>query len=106
MFKAVAGVAAASGVELKASTYEEPTSKPALVVLEYPGTLSGDTCARISYGFTQALLGTPFEGVKALVLTDGMKLTLLDKDGHVLNRTLEEPKEPGPIGVTHLRSAE
>jgi hypothetical protein len=40
--------------------------------------------------FEERLKGTPFEGLKAVVLDHGLKLTLLDSQGRVLNRRLED----------------
>lgn len=91
LFQAVAGVAAASGVTgtVKASTYDAET-KPALAVFEYDGPISHEHSARIIKFFEEHLKGTPFEGLKAVVFDSGLKLTLLDSQGHVLNRRLED----------------
>lgn len=89
LFKAVVGVAAAFGVAVKASVIEEPEKRPALAVFELPGILSADACARIQEQWTHMTTGTPFEGVKAVILMEGMKLTMLAEDGSVLNRTIE-----------------
>lgn len=91
VFKAVAGVAAAAGVKVEASTVNHPTGKPALAIFEVPvgQFLSQDASARLAAAWENLSKGTAFEGTKALVLDNGLKLTLIDADGHVLNRTLE-----------------
>ena len=90
LFQGIAATVAASGVGLtKASVVEATDLKPALAVLEFAGPLSVDMAERLRQQFEQGLQGTPFEGVKALVLSDGLTLTLLDANGRVLNRPLE-----------------
>ena len=89
LLQRVVGVAAASGVVVKASSYDGPPEKPALIVFESDDYLSNATCARITSYWEESLKDTPFQGIKAVVLTGGLRLTMLDANGHVLNRTIE-----------------
>ena len=90
LFKSVVAVAAAAGAEVKASSYDAPPEKPALVIIESDQILSNETCLRLMQVWKEGIEGTPLEGLKAIVLTDGLRLTILDANGHVLNRTVED----------------
>lgn len=92
LFRSIVGVAAASGVAVKASSLDEPTdpsTRPALVVLECSGSMSQVACANLTRHWKSAVEGTVFEGVEAVVLMDGIRLTVVAEDGTVLNRTIE-----------------
>jgi hypothetical protein len=93
LLQSVIGVAAASGVEVKASSYDGPPEKPALVVLECDYALSDETSRRLMSSWEDGVKGTPFEGVKAIVFADGLRLTVLDANGHVLNRAIEPAEQ-------------
>lgn len=84
----VAAVTGAAGVPVVASVVDEPTTRPALAVFETPASLSAPTCERIAHYWQAAVAGTPLEGVKAVVLQEGLTLTLVDANGHALNRSL------------------
>lgn len=90
LFKAVAATVAAAGVDVsaKASVVEADVVRPALAVIEVPGCLSQDTAARIAAQWESIIQDTQYHGVKVVVLSDGMTLTLLDAQGKVLNRQL------------------
>jgi anti-sigma-K factor RskA len=92
LFRSIVGAAAAAGVTVKASSLDEPTDptkRPALVVLECSGSMSQVACANLTRNWKHAVEGTVFEGVKAVVLGDGMRLTVVAEDGTILNRTIE-----------------
>jgi hypothetical protein len=90
LFKTIAGVAAGAGVVGTVKVAEASVqSKPALVILEVPGHISTQTAARLRDHMDGVLDSTPFAGMKTLVLSDGVRLTMLDSDGRVLNQTLE-----------------
>ena len=84
----VAAVTGAAGVPVSASVVEEPTTRPVLAVFETPASLSSHTCERIAQYWQAAIAGTPLEGVKAVVLQEGLSLTLVDAEGRALNRKL------------------
>lgn len=84
----VAAVTGAAGLPVSVSALEDPATRPALVVLEFPGHLSLAAASRITDVWSQAIAGTPFEGVKAVVLDGGMTLTMLDAEGRPLNKSL------------------
>ena len=90
LFTAIVGTAAAAGGTLRAATYDDaPATRPALAVLELDHAISTEAAARLHATWTAGLTGTPFEGLRAVVLGPGMRLTLLAEDGTVLNRTIE-----------------
>lgn len=91
LFRSIAGVAAASGVTgtVKASTIDADP-KPALAIIECDRAIADHTAQYLMRAFEETFKGTPFEGLKALMLCDGLKLTLLDANGHVLNRRLDD----------------
>lgn len=91
LFKTIAGIAAGAGVvgTVKVAEASERTV-PALAIIETSKVLSRDTAERISVMFAKALEDTPFKGMKAIVLSDGLKLTMLDAQGRVLNREIDQ----------------
>lgn len=94
LFQAVAGVAAASGVTLKASTIDAD-AKPALALLETDHVLSQEVSNRIRQSLEQGLSLTALAGLQVLILSEGLRLTFLDAHGRPLNRRLEdEPAVP------------
>lgn len=98
LFQKVAATVAGAGVaeaSLSAVTVSAE-AKPALFVLEHPGPLSPGTTARLSSMFSENMAGTPFEGVKCVVLTEGLRLTVLDASGKVLNERIE----PDAVNLT------
>ena len=84
----VAAVTGAAGVPVVASVVEEPTTRPVLAVFETPASLSSQTCERIAHYWQTAIADTPLEGVKAVVLQEGLTLTMLDAEGRPLNKSL------------------
>jgi hypothetical protein len=100
LFEGVAAVAAASGVGVKG--HSAPATRPAFVVFECDGQLSNETSERMCHVWEELIRGTSMQGVKALVLTSGLRLTFINESGQVLNRAISNDE---PIGVTHLRSA-
>lgn len=94
LFQSVAAVAASSGVDVKAAVIEQPSVRPALAVFEVKHSIPDATVDRLMRQWNELTAGTPLEGVKAVVLAEGLKLTLLDEQGHVLNRTVEDVRPP------------
>jgi hypothetical protein len=89
LMRAVVKAAAAAGVPLKAGTIEQPTLRPALMVLEVPQEMAPELSTQMATAFKQALDGTPFEDVKTIVLSGGIRLTCIGEDGTVLNQPLD-----------------
>lgn len=83
LFKALVGAATAAGaVSVKAETIASlEGAAPALIVLEVDGAISQEMAKRLHYSLEKALDGTPFAHVRPLVLSDGMRLTMLDAHG-------------------------
>jgi hypothetical protein len=94
LFEKVATVAAGAGlvrVSTATAVQTSTSAKPALAVFECQGNISLAQAENIKASWDYvAAKGSPFEGVIALVLSDGIKLTLLDANGHVLNRELKD----------------
>jgi hypothetical protein len=80
MLASVVGAASVAGVAATASAVSA-TEKPALIVLDCPGSLHMATIAFLRESMEAALKDTPFDGVKVLVLSEGMKLRFIDKAG-------------------------
>lgn len=89
LFQVVAGVASTAGVTVQASTIDAD-AKPAFALIEVHERVSHDTAARILQNWEALTAGTVMAGVKALVLDQGMTLTLLDANGRPLNRRVED----------------
>lgn len=91
LFKTIAGVAAGAGVVGTVQVAEaSERTVPALAILECPGVITNDIAERLVAQFENGLDGGPFAGMKVIVLSSGMKLTMLDAQGHVLNRDIGE----------------
>lgn len=98
LFSAIATAAAAAGLsngELTAQTVsldvkELPAGAPALFVLETDQIISNEVAELLRAQLDEALKDTPLAGVKTIVLSEGMKLTLLDAHGRPLNRTITD----------------
>lgn len=90
LFKQVAATATVSGVVVNRVTAVELDSKPALALIECDEPISSEMAENMMHWWEQGLKGTPLEGVKAIVLGDGLKLTLLDSNGRALNRILKD----------------
>lgn len=88
LFTTIARTAAASGVTVTAASYAPQDEKPALVVIECDHAISNLTAERLQRAWEDGTKGTPFEGVKAIVLTEGLKLTMLDATGKPIHRIL------------------
>ena len=92
LFKTLAGAAAVAGVSTTVSAYEAPgIVPPALFVFETAYQISAEPAARIVAAWTAAIADTPFAGVKAIVLAEGMTLHALAADGTILNREQVKP---------------
>ncbi len=87
LLQQVAAVVAANGLPLSAPTVlaATPASVPVLAVFETSGLVSHDGAAQIRRVWEDIVKGTPFEHVRAIVLDEGLRLTLLDQHGHALN---------------------
>lgn len=90
LFQTVAAAATAAGVPLARVTTAEASPGPVLAVIEMDGGISVESARRLDAMWEQGLVGTPFKGLRLIVLSDGMKLTLIDANGHVLNRELKD----------------
>jgi hypothetical protein len=87
LFRRIAATAAATGLTAETvAASADVNAKPALILFETAGTISADAADRIRDCCTHALAGTPFDGVRVLVLGDGLRVTVLDGNGRVLNR--------------------
>lgn len=105
LFQTIAATVAGAGVAEASLSAVSTEATPALMVLEHPRSLSAETIARLSKGLSENLAGTPFQNVKCLVLTDGLRLTMLDASGKVLNERIEPEvpirRELEEIDLTH-----
>lgn len=90
LFQHVAVVATAAGLPMSRVTTAAASPGPVLAVIEIDAPISMEAVARLQAMWTDGLAGTPFEGLRLVVLSDGMTLTLLDATGHVLNRDLKD----------------
>lgn len=94
LFQQVAAVSVAAGA-VKPSAIEmvDAGSKPAIMVLECAERVPVDKAEHLQRNLSKSLEGTPFEGVKVLVLDSDLKLTMLGSDGTVLNERIADPVE-------------
>lgn len=95
LLQSVAAVATGAGMSAPlVSTVEAAQpgtlAKPALLLIECDHPISHDASRNIVAQLSDALKGSPFADVKALVLGDGLRLTMLDANGQVLNRRLDD----------------
>lgn len=99
VFKQIAAVAAGAGLSQSAITVStvEKTDIPALAILECDQPLTLDAIDHISAKLTESLKGTPFEGVKVIVLTEGLRLSFLDAHGrHIEAQIATAPESTIP----------
>jgi serine phosphatase RsbU (regulator of sigma subunit) len=90
LFQTVAATVAGAGVTGANISAISAEPKPALFVLEHSGALSHEVIERLSRAFDESMTGTAFQGVRCVVLTEGLRMTVLDASGRVLNERVVE----------------
>lgn len=94
LLERVSTLAAVTGVPgVAVSAVPEPAvaeSRVAAFVIEAPGALSMDLCDRLTKTLQEWIDDGPFAGAKALVLAEGLKLTVLDSNGRAVNLRVEQ----------------
>lgn len=76
--RSLAGLVSATGMTVSAVTVTDAESV-ALVVFKSPRYLSAESVERLRLGWEEGMKGTPFEGVKAMILGDGLDVEFVRK---------------------------
>lgn len=95
LLKAVAGTVAVAGVEAEASTVDATSHPPVLAIFECRHHVSQANVAYINEMWRKVVAGTPFEACRAIVIDSDLTLTLVDANGRVLNRRLDDDDGEG-----------
>lgn len=84
LFARLAGTAAAAG--LAEATVSTVDAGPVLAIIECPGIITHGQAIAMQDAFAGALKGTPFDGIKTLVLSSGMRMWFLNGRGEICNK--------------------
>lgn len=92
LFQNITAAVAAAGLPAGGSaiTTIDSASAPVLGIVEVDHPISVAAAANIRAQLKQVVEGTPLQGVKWLIVEDGMRLNFVDAGGRVVNQTLGE----------------
>lgn len=90
LLSSMATAVTAAGVTTASVKAMDSTEPPALLVIESDALMGAQGRDNLQTAMVEGLKGTPFEGVKVLVLDCGLKLRALDKSGAYIEPKVAE----------------
>jgi hypothetical protein len=95
LFQQLAGAMVVNGVPLQSVEVIPAHRRPVLAIFEVSDEISLETANRMLAAWNAGIKGTPLEGLKAVVIGRGLRLTVLERcelesSGHICNQRIEE----------------